>query len=308
MEELFILLLALMIDITLGEFPSSIHPVEWMGRVLSSVLRFAPKRGRLPQLIYGAWIALLTLALFSVSSYFLLFFLKDINSLAYIFVGALLLKSTFSSRGLYKAGSKMKNLLERGKIEEARFEARSLVSRETKKLDKDLLASATIESIAENICDSFIAPLFYFLLLGIPGAIGYRVVNTLDARVGYHGEYEYLGKVSARLDDILNFIPARVSALIIVAASFLLKKEAGKAWKGMLRDHTKTESSNAGWTMGTMAGALGIQLEKIGNYKLGIQGSCLTTTKIGESLKIMGASFLLWCLICFMVEVIGFVY
>jgi adenosylcobinamide-phosphate synthase len=127
--------------------------------------------------------------------------------------------------------------------------------------------------MAENACDSFFAPLFFFLFLGVPGAIGYRVVNTLDAMIGHHGKYEYLGKLAARLDTAANFIPARLTALAIVCASWIWHRKASLAWKIMFRDRKNTESSNAGWTMSAVAGALDVELEKVGYYKLGIEGA-----------------------------------
>jgi adenosylcobinamide-phosphate synthase len=111
--------------------------------------------------------------------------------------------------------------------------------------------------------------MFYFALFGVPGALFYRVVNTYDSMIGYHGRYEYLGKVAARLDDLLNIIPARLTGLLLVAASRLRRAAAGGAWRVMLRDHAVTESPNAGWPMSAMAGALGVRLEKVGHYRLG---------------------------------------
>jgi adenosylcobinamide-phosphate synthase len=185
---------------------------------------------------------------------------------------------------------------------------RSLVSRDTSELEKTSLVAATVESVAENTCDSFVAPLFYFLFLGLPGAIAYRVCNTLDAMIGYHGEYEYLGKFAARVDDVLNFIPARLTALIMVVATCLSRKDMGRAWSIMLRDHNKTESPNAGWTMAVAAGALNMQLEKAGHYRLGDAGASLSPRTISSGVEIMKMSVLLWASICLIVEVMGFVF
>jgi adenosylcobinamide-phosphate synthase len=108
-----------------------------------------------------------------------------------------------------------------------------------------------------------VAPLFYFLILGIPGAVAYRVINTLDAMIGRHDQYEYLGKFAARLDDVVNILPARLTALFIVLAAFILRINTRAAWHIMLRDHAKTASPNAGWPMSAAAGALGVQLTKL---------------------------------------------
>jgi adenosylcobinamide-phosphate synthase len=148
--------------------------------------------------------------------------------------------------------------------------------------------------------------LFYFLLLGVPGAIAYRVVNTLDAMVGYHGKYEYLGKFASKLDDVLNFVPARLTALILVSASFLSQRGTHASWRVALSDHAKTESPNAGWTMAAVAGALNVQLEKVGHYKLGKANAPLTPGTVDASLQLMQIAVLIWAVICFTVGGIGF--
>jgi adenosylcobinamide-phosphate synthase len=308
MENIIILLLALAIDLGLGEFPPYLHPVVGMGRLTSLMLKVAPRRGRWAQLVYGVAVVLIVLALFVLAAYFLLFYLHGLNLFAYVVVGALLLKSTFSLRGLYQAALRVKELLERGRLGGARAAVKSLVSRETSRLDGPHLVSATIESVAENTSDSFISPLFFFLLFGIPGAIGYRVVNTIDAMIGYHGEYEYLGKFAARLDDILNFIPARLSGLLLVVAAFLLGMGGKKSWRVMLRDHARTESINAGWPMSAAAGALRTRLEKVGYYQLGDANSPLSPRLITPALRLMGVSALLWGGFCLVTEVMKLVF
>jgi adenosylcobinamide-phosphate synthase len=308
MESIIILLLALAIDLTVGEYPRSLHPVVGMGKVISLGLRIAPRRGRWAQFIYGAGVVILTMALFTLSAYFLLSYLRGLNTVAYIVVAALLLKSTFSLKELRRAALRVKHLLDRGNLNRARVEMKALVSRDTSQLDEPHLVSATVESVAENSSDSFIAPLFYFLLFGLPGAIGYRVVNTLDAMIGYHGEYEYLGKFAARLDDGLNFIPARLSGLLIVAAAYLCRKDGRNAWQIMLRDHGNTESPNAGWPMSAAAGALRTRLEKVGHYRLGSANSPLSSQLILPGVRLMEVSALLWIVLCLMVEVTYLVF
>jgi adenosylcobinamide-phosphate synthase len=134
--------------------------------------------------------------------------------------------------------------------------------------------------------------------------MAYRVINTLDAMIGHHGEYEYLGKFAARLDSVANFIPARITALIIVLAAWICKKSASGAWQIMLRDRRKTESPNAGWTMSAIAGALGVQLEKVGYYKLGNNQNSLSLSTIDASLHIIMTAALIWSLLLIAVEVI----
>jgi len=298
MEILFVLFLALIIDLVLGEPPNAIHPVAWMGKVSSFLERGHSNQSHIAQLLHGAGIVMVTLGLFVAPVYFLLAYLENLSSIAYVLIGAVLLKSTFSLRGLRQAALRIKKLLLENKMNEARFEMRSLVSRDTQVLPKHLLISATLESVAENISDSFIAPLFYFLLLGIPGAMAYRVVNTLDAIVGYHGKYEYLGKFASRLDDVLNFIPARLTALLIVLATFLTGRDGRASWRIALSEHAKTQSPNAGWPMAAIAGALHVQLEKAEHYKLGRDRLSLVPQTIDTSLELVQIAALVWVLIC----------
>ena len=306
-EYLLIVSLALILDLTLGEPPNVIHPVAWMGRVISLMERGNKSSSRTVQFVYGVVMVLFTMAIFVTPAYFLLVYLKSISFIGYVIAGAVLLKLTFSLKGLRQAARRIKKLLQNDKLDETRFELRALVSRDTKELAEPLLISATVESVAEGTCDSGIAPLFYFLLFGIPGAIGYRVVNTLDAMIGYHGRYEYLGKFAGRLDDILNFIPARLSALLMVLAAFLSGKDGRESWRVVRSDHTRTESPNAGWPMSAMAGALNVQLEKTGHYKLGKAASPLTVATIDASLSLAQVTMLLWVLICILAGVIYFV-
>ncbi len=307
MDALLILLLALALDLVLGEPPRPIHPVVWMGKLAAFLERYHAGYQPLAQFVYGMGITLFLIGLFTASTYFILFYLKSLNLAAYVIIGALILKSAFSLKELRKAALRVKGLLLREKIDDAHYQLCSLVSRDTRDLSKPLLVSAAVESVAENTTDSFVAPLFYFLLFGVPGAIAYRVVNTLDSMIGYHGEYEYLGKFASKLDDVLNFIPARLAALLLVLASFLSGRGARTSWQVALREHAKTESPNAGWTMAAVAGALKIQLEKKGYYKLGKTGSPLIPETIDASLQLMQIAGLVWVFICFLAGGIYFV-
>ncbi|MFC1958783.1 cobalamin biosynthesis protein [Chloroflexota bacterium] len=305
MDALLILILALALDLALGEPPRPIHPVVWIGKLASFLEKRGVGQSPLAQFVYGVGITLFLIGLFTTTTYFILFYLKSLSLVAYVIIGAVLLKSTFSLKELRKAALRAKWFLLREKMDDAYHELRSLVSRDTRDLSKPLLVSATIESVAENTSDSFVAPLFYFLLFGIPGAIAYRVVNTLDAMVGYHGKYEYSGKFASKLDDVLNFVPARLTALLFVLASFLSRRGAKASWRVALSEHSKTESPNAGWTMAAVAGALNVQLEKVGSYKLGKTGAPLIPETIDASLQLVQIAALIWVIISF---VAGWIY
>ncbi len=296
MDVLLIFCLALIIDLVWGDPPDALHPVAWMGRLISLLERVTIGHPWF-QFIYGLVMTLVVVALFTVPVYFLLLYLEDVSLVAYVVVGAILLKLMFSFMGLRMVALKIKRLLLKEKLTEVRFELRSLVSRDTSHLPAPLLVSATVESVAESTCDSLVAPLFYFVLFGVPGTVAYRVVSTLDSMIGYHGRYEYLGKFAARLDDVLNYIPARLSALLFVLAAFFSKRSARRAWQVALSDQAKTESPNAGWPMAACAGALSVQLEKVGYYKLGRRNAPLAPATIDASLKLVQIAAVTWVLV-----------
>ncbi len=296
MPNLSILLLALIIDQAFGEPPNAIHPVVWMGKLVKILMKGVKiaENNKVAGFLFGMMVTLITVSVFAAAIYLLLAWISGVSILAYIMVGALLFKCTFSLRGLRMAAEKVKRLLERDKLPEARSAVIALVGRDTAKLDSGQVVSATVESVAENSCDSFVAPLLFFVLLGVPGAIAYRAVNTLDNSIGFRGKYEFIGKFAARLDDVVNFIPARINAFLFVFAAILTGKNYRGAWRIMWRDHRNTSSPNGGWTMGAMAGALGVQLEKIRYYKLGdIKKERLPIT-IGYSLSMMLATAVIW--------------
>jgi adenosylcobinamide-phosphate synthase len=307
MEIAGIFIVAIVIDVIFGEPPNLCHPVAWSGKLISAELRCVPQKGKWLQLTFGIAIVLITITAIALLVYFAITYIQSVNTILYIVVSAVLLKFTFSLRGLKREANSVKTLIAQNKLPEARTRISSLVSRDTAGLRKGELISATIESVAENSCDSFVAPLFYFLLLGIPGAVAYRVINTFDAMIGYHGKWEYTGKFAARLDDIVNFIPARITAFIIMLATLLCRKNPVNAWRVMLRDHSKTESPNAGWTMSALAGALGIQLEKDGYYSLGDSRNSLSIASIDDSLKLILIVALIWSLLLLLTQVIYFV-
>ena len=306
MEFVFVLLLALIIDLALGEPPLPVHPVVWMGKMAGWMIKGGRKFTRAFQFLYGMFVVLFTIAVFTLPSYFLLSYSRGLNVVAYVVVGAVILKTTFSLRELRRAANRVKRCLTESKLHEARFELRALVKRNTSLLNDSQVVSAVVESVAENACDSFVAALFYFLFLGVPGAMAYRVINTLDAQIGYRGELEYLGKFAARLDTVANFIPARITALIIILASWIKKKRTSDAWRVMLRDRRNTESPNAGWPMSAMSGSLGVQLEKVGYYRLGDPPeteNTLSPATIDASLNMIITVAVIWTIVIVLARV-----
>ena len=268
-DDLVVLALAVALDLALGEPPTRFHPTAWMGGTVGFAEKLAP-RGRWWGFIAGVVMVVLVVGLWTAAAYFALRGLHSLHDIVYVLVGAALLKSTFSVRMLHQAAARVRGVLAGGDLAQARYGLRSLVSRDASQLSPELTAAAAVESVSENMSDSILAPWLFFALFGLPGAVAYRAVNTLDSMVGYRGEYEYLGKASARLDDLLNLIPARLTGLLVVlSSSFLPGQRAAGAWRVMWRDHSRTQSPNAGWPMSGMAGALGVELKKVGHYRLG---------------------------------------
>ena len=270
--DVLVLLLALLLDLALGEPPNRLHPTVWIGNTVALAERIAPgaSAGTTLQLAFGAGMALLIPAAWGAAAWAVSFGLLQLHPLAYVIVVAALLKTTFSVRMLHRVAAGIGLILTAGDIAEARRQMSSLVSRDTSQLTAGQMAAGAIESVAENITDSIVGPLLAFALFGLPGAVAYRAINTLDSMVGYHGRYEYLGKASARLDDLVNLIPARTAALLLWLSTAVLPGMAGgRAWRIMFAHRGRTESPNAGWTMAGMAGGLGVTLEKVGHYRLG---------------------------------------
>jgi adenosylcobinamide-phosphate synthase len=305
MEIIILTAGAVIIDLVLGDPPNALHPVAWMGKAIGLMEKGGLKLKPAGQFTYGIIITLFTTALFAVPSYYVIFYAWQFNIIAGIIISALLFKSTFAITGLRRAAQKIRDLLKEENLDKTRFELRALVSRDTSKLSEPQLASAAVESVAEGLCDSLVAPMFFFLLLGVPGAVGYRVVNTFDAMIGYHGKYEYLGKFAARLDDVLNYIPARFSFLLLVLAA-AFRKSGRRAWQTACREHTRTESPNAGWTIAAMAGALDTRLEKTGHYVFRENGAIPSTISIDNAVRIFLTASFIWVAICMLEEVIRF--
>ncbi len=262
------LIAALLLDGFLGEYPAWFHPVVWIGKTASFLLRFAPRNDWWPPFIFGVLLAVgLPAACFLASR----FFLRLGTHLPWgeIVLGTFLLKASFALRELGIAAERVRAPVEAGDIPGARAALRSLCSRDPEQLDGETLLAATVQSLAENASDSFIAPLFFFLLFGVPGAMAYRAINTLDAMIGYRGPFEALGKAAARLDDAANFVPARLTAGMLLLAGWFSGQPIASAWRIFRRDRAKTPSPNGGRPMAMMAGLLGVRLEKKGVYTLG---------------------------------------
>jgi adenosylcobinamide-phosphate synthase len=279
------MLLALVLDAVLGEPPESVHPVVFMGRTLSLLERSAPARqgGRL---LYGVLTAMVVPLAWATAA-------LQLERVAAWPLQALALKPTVAGRGLLVAGREVEQSLRSGDIGVARVELRTLVSRPTQDLDEPLIAAAAIESLAENLVDSWIAPLLAYAAFGLGGAYFYRSVNTADAMWGYRTpRYGALGKGCARLDDVLNWIPARIAAALLMVCG----PRPGEALRVFLRDRNRTSSPNAGQSMASCAGQLGVRLEKSGHYVLNPHARVPEATDIAAARGLVARAMLLGAL------------
>ena len=258
-----VLVIALLFDIFFGEPPSSVHPVVWMGKLINFFVSRAPAHHRR---LYGFFMAIFCTGAAVSGGMIITYFGKGVPGLI---IAAFFLKSSFSIRMLLVRALELKKDLEEKRIEKVRNDLRTFVGRDTSGLNEHQSASAVIESLAESFVDGILSPLFYFLIFGLPGALAYRMINTLDSMVGYKKEpFIDLGYAPARLDDLANWAPARISLIFILIASVFFGKPFA-AVKTCIRDHNKTASPNSGWSMSAVSGALQVRLEKIGYHVLG---------------------------------------
>ncbi|WP_406661542.1 cobalamin biosynthesis protein [Methanolobus sp. ZRKC3] len=275
-----ILFIAYVYDLVLNEPPFSIHPVVWMGKLISGLKKKAPAKNRR---LYGIFLGLFTIAFaMSIAYIVLLFFsIEAIPKIVRILVVAYFLKSTFAVRCLFEAAREIQKELGAGRLDGARKGLSMYVSRDTSKLDEGHVSSSIIETVSENYVDGILTPLLFYSMFGPFGLITaymFKAVSTLDSMVGYKDEKHLeMGWFSARLDDVFNWIPARLSIYFIAAASLIInifsrngkKPSPSGTLKCAFSDCLKTPSPNSGFPMASVAGALGVKLEKPNTYVLG---------------------------------------
>ncbi|MGE5533812.1 MAG: cobalamin biosynthesis protein [Bacillota bacterium] len=288
-DSALIFLLAFLIDISLGEYPDKIHPTIGIGKIITYLKRKAKSPNAKVEKANGVIMALLIVAVVALPVFALLFWLRTLphGEILYIIVGAILFKATFAITGMGQYTRPIADALKKKDLTAARKWLPYIVRRDPNTLNERQIISAAVESIAESTTDGITAPFFFFALFGVPGAFAYRVINTLDSMVGYkNAEYKNIGWFSANLDTIANYIPARVTAYLMVAAAFLSHEDWRESYRILQRDKHKTASPNAGYTISAMAGALNIQLEKQGYYALGDDHG-ISAEHIPKALRIM---------------------
>lgn len=313
------LVFAIIFDIIIGELPSKIHPVVIIGKIIDFFTDlFIKIRNKISGLLL-----FLSTTIVSTVILFVLFSVINLNFYLMFIVYGLLLSSTFSIKILLSSANDISNDLKEG-IEKARKSVSYLVSRNTNELSEKLIVSATIESLTENITDSYISPIFYFTIISAIGLLFndnlntfillfiilwipflFRISNTLDAMVGYeNNKLKYIGYFPAKVDDILNYIPARIAGFLVVASAFILKLDWKNSYKIMLRDARKCPSPNSGFTMASTAGALNTQLVKKDIYILGDNTVEIDVSHISKAIKLSKFTILLFTVISFLILIL----
>lgn len=312
-EYLFIALAGgVTIDFLFGDPSNRYHPVAWLGRFIGF---FVPKlkdnsnNSAKKETVKGLIFTTSLIITFGLVIHFIVFTtLHLLGAVDVIIFSTLILKITISIMGMEKHARVIMSALKRSDLENAQYNLSMIVRRNTKTLDEQHVISGIIECISESTVDGIVSPLFYYSFFGPAGAFIYRIINTLDSMLGYKDNYyQNIGWMSARLDTIANYIPARITALLMIVSAGVI----GADWKNSLqilqRDHNKTFSPNAGYPMATMAGALRIKLEKIGHYSLGESYEPSSVEKCKTAISIMKLTTILFCVI-FSIPLIAILY
>ncbi len=262
--------LAYFLDLMIGDPAFFLHPVKILGRIISWwEKRVMPKVNKpLWQRVAGLIFTLSILLATYFGTMLLISGVRNVSELLFWLLNVYLISTTLTTKGLKNTAEVLRTLLSEGKIEKARKILKDLVGRDTGTLQTEDMVRATIESVAENTTDGIVAPLFYAFIGGAPLAMVYRAVNTMDSMLGYRSPpYLYWGWASARMDDVLNYLPARIIYILMPVAALLLGKSTKNSIRIMLRDGKKHPSPNSGIPEAAMAGALRVQLGGFSIYK-----------------------------------------
>jgi len=297
-----VLILALLLDLIFGDpspnYPWKIqyklHPTVWMGKFTKALEPHFKNPNPKIEKLNGFLLALSVITAFTLPVYFgLKTIFTSLHVIVYVLVAALILKLTICIKLETDWGKAAAKAIESGDLKEARRYAH-FSRRDNKNLTGPLIVSSVIESITENLTDFRLSPIIYYGFFGVSGAIAFRAVNTLDGMVGFKDpEHLHIGWFSAVFDTIVNYIPARLTTLLIILAAAILGEDYKSAWAIAHRDQAKIPSTNHGWQMASMAGALRVQLEKPGHYAVGDQIEELDSNKILCSLRIRNVAIIL---------------
>ena len=276
--------IAYVLDLIFGDPQNIIHPVQIIGKMINigekSLLGKKYKSDRKYKFFAGM---ILNITIISLT-YGITYLIRRISENSIIFTVAeiYLMYTVFSINSLAREGNRVYNILKEGNIERARKDLSYLVSRDTETMDEKMIIRSTMETISENTVDGIVAPMLYMFLGGLPLSMTYKAINTFDSMVGYKNEkYMDFGKFSAKLDDVANFIPARITGILIVIASVILGYDYKNSLKIFIRDRKNHSSPNSGHAEAGVAGALGVQF----GGKVSYFGKEVDKPVIGDKIK-----------------------
>ncbi len=300
-ESIIIIFFALAIDFTIGDPKNKFHPTAWIGSLIAKLTPLLKNSSdNLEKL--GGMILIILSSTIVVSLIIFLDFGINLITIDYlsiiisVIVGGILLKTTIAIKGMEKHALAVVTSLENNNISSARDHLSKIVKRNTKDLDENHVFSGVIESISENTVDGITGPLFYFGLFGLPGAFVYRVVNTADSMIGYRTNiFKNIGWFTATCDKILNYLPSRLTGIVMIFSAMILGNDWRQSYKIMIRDGKKTESPNAGYPMAAIAGALGTKFEKIDHYYLGDGKITFSKEHVKSAISLMKVTSIIFC-------------
>ena len=310
---ILVLVLALVIDLLVGDpapwkpFKSyhNLHPTVWMGKLAKALKPHFKNPNPRTEKANGVLLDIVVIAAFTIPTFLGLAALAIFIGFAfYIIVAAILLKTTICIKLETDGAKAVAKALENGDIEEAK-KYHHFSRRDPTNLTSPQIASAVIESMVENLTDFKHSPIIYYSLFGVSGAIAFRAINTLDGVVGFKDpEHINIGWFSANLDTVVNYIPARLTTILMIISAAIVGEDWRNAWRIALRDRRRIPSRNHGWQMAAIAGALHVQLDKPGHYRVGDSEQELDAKKILTSLKIRDLSIVLSILLFLPVMVV----
>lgn len=287
MDAVLIAVVAFLIDRYIGDVPNRYHPLRWMGNLLDRIDRRISNRSSGWNVLVGFLSYILVLLLFGgvaltvtmslrygigdLGEFDLLGIRCSVGEVVWIAVSALFFKVTFALFAFRRFCAPIADDLRMGDLDAAADKTQMMVNRKTRGMDLPHLTSSCCETVSENLVDSVVSPLFYFGLLGLPGAIAFRCSNLMDAMWGHINEkYRVLGHFPARLDDVLGYIPSRLAPFFVGFAAKLMRLGSGRsAVRAAVAEHRKTPSPNSGWPMTAVAAAMGVSFDKEGVYVMG---------------------------------------
>ncbi len=300
LESIVIIGFAILLDLVFGDPKNRYHPTAWIGMLIGTITTRMKNENYTVEKVGGIFIVLIPVCIsviilsglnFSID----LISVESLSILISIISGIVLFKMTIAIKGMERHALAVLDSIQKNDLTQARTNLSMIVKRNTKNLDKNHILSGTLESLSENIVDGITGPMFYFAIFGLPGAFVYRIVNTVDSMVGYKTQmFKNLGWFGANCDNVLNYIPSRLTGLTIVLGSMLLGHDWKNCYEIFKRDGKKTDSPNAGYPMAAFAGALGTKFEKLEHYSLGSGEYEITSKKVKDAISLMKVTSLLF--------------